>query len=543
MTARARALSGTVLPVLLVGTCLAGALLAPAAAAAAAAEAPEGVACEALARADFQGLPGAPTTITRATVVPAGDGLPAHCRVEGFVAPQVQFNLRLPADWNGKFLMQGCGGLCGQVQPATCDDVLARNYAVVVTDMGHQAQPWQSAWAWNNLPAEIDFAYRATHVVAVAAKAVIARHYGRGPARSYFQGCSTGGRQGLVAAQRFPADFDGIIAGAPVISETGVAALHLIWSGRANLDAEGRPVLTAAKLALVGEQVMAACDGLDGLRDGVMENPADCQWQPADLACPPDLAPGDPSRCLSAAEQAVLTRLYDGARNSRGERLFDGGLARGSEAEWVPNFVGPGGQPALFHPDGPIRELYQYLIFMPDPGPGPTAAAFDFDRDPPRLALVETLYSAMNPDLAAFRRRGGKLIVYQGWNDIEIPPALTLNWFATMERTMGGRGETAAFARLFMMPGVAHCRRGPGADTVDWLSYLERWVEEGEAPEEVTAFHLRKEQNYLGLPRTRFPLPAADYDRARPLYPWPAEGRYRGRGDPALPRNWRRVSP
>jgi feruloyl esterase len=500
-----------------------------------AAPAPED--CASLLRADFSRLPDAPTTITGARRVEATADLPAHCSVDGFVAPQVQFNLRLPArGWNRKFLMQGCGGLCGSVNPATCDDVLARNYAVAVTDMGHRAQPWQSAWAHDNLPAEIDFAYRATHVVTVAAKAIMAAYFSEPAQRAYFQGCSTGGRQGLVAAQRFPTDYDGIIAGAPVLNETGVAALHLIWSGRANLDADGRPVLSAAKAAFVHQQVIAACDAHDGLADGIIGEPRECPWKPADSACPQAGV-----ACLTAAEQTVITRLYDGAVNARGVALLPGGLMRGSEYEWVPNFIGRDG-PAVFDPRGPVSDLYRYLIFMPDPGPGPTAMDFDFERDPPRLALMESLYSAMNPDLSRFRGHGGKLIVYHGWDDAEIPPPLMLRYFELLQATMGGPDTTATFARLFMLPGVAHCRRGPGADTADWLTALERWVEHGEAPDPVLTYHLVRAQDYLGLPRVRFPLRADQYDWARPVFAYPGVAHYRGTGAPADPANWQRAA-
>lgn len=477
------------------------------------AEAPD---CAGLLRHSFATLPDAPTTISSAVDVPASADLPAHCQVRGFVAPQVRFEVRLPRDWNGKFLHQGCGGLCGDVQPATCDDALARRYAIAVTDLGHQGQPWQSAWAYNNLPAEVDFAYRATHVVTVAAKAIVARHYGKPPTRSYFRGCSTGGRQGLVEAQRFPGDFDGIIAGAPVLDETGVAALHLMWSGQANLDAEGKPLLAPAHVELLHATVLEACDGLDGKRDGILDDPRRCTFDPAALACPGD-APA--ATCLTTAQQGAVRRIYEGARNSRGEALFAGGMSRGSEYEWVPNFVGRNG-PAVFAPGGPIRELYQYLLFMPDPGPNAPVTTFDFDRDPPRLALMESLYTAQNPDLSAFRARGGKLILYHGWDDAEIPPALMLRYFDRLQATMGGAKATAQFARLYMLPGVAHCRRGPGADTADWLTHLERWVEEGKAPGAVDTFHLTTEQNYLGLPRPRFPLPAAGYDRVKVLVPF-----------------------
>ena len=469
--------------------------------------------CAALLRQSFANLPDSPTTISSARHVPASADLPAHCQVQGFVAPAVNFEVRLPDHWNGKFLHQGCGGLCGTVQPATCDDALARNYAVAVTDMGHQGKPWQSAWAYNDLPAEIDFAYRATHVVTVAARAIISSHYGRPASRAYFRGCSTGGRQGLVSAQRFPGDFDGIIAGAPVLDETGVAALHLMWSGQANLDAQGQPLLRPVHVELLRTAVLQACDAKDGKRDGILDDPRRCTFDPVALACPGDVTS---ENCLTAGQQSAVRKLYEGARNSRGELLFAGGLSRGSEYEWVPNFVGRDG-PAVFDPAGPISELYRYLIFMPDPGPDAQAAVFNFDADPPRLALMETLYTAQNPDLSAFRARGGKLILYHGWDDAEIPPALMLRYFERVQRTMGGAKAAGAFARLFMLPGVAHCRRGPGADTADWLTYLERWVEQGKAPDAVDTFHLTMEQDYLGLPRPRFPLPATGFDRVKPI--------------------------
>ena len=502
--------------------------------------------CSGLMRADgLLELPDAPTTLTSATPVGASDELPAHCRVEGYVAPQVHFELRLPFHdesvqaWNGNFLMQGCGGLCGGINSATCDDALARNYAVVVTDLGHRAPSYQALWAYDNIGAEIDFAYRATHVVTVAAKAIVERFYGAPPRRSYFRGCSTGGRQGLVEAQRFPADYDGIISGAPVLNETATAALHLIWSGRANLDADDRPVLTADRVGQIHVQIIAACDPIDGNEDGLIEDPRRCDWEEVLTKCKGKRVKNG---CVTAAEHEVLRKLYSGAWNSAGERLLPGGLMPGSEYEWVPNFVGRDG-PAIFHPDGPIKHLYQNLLFHDDPGPGHSAREFDFDRDPPRLALMETLYSALNPDLRAFRARGGKLIIYQGWDDIEVTPLNTIDYFEIMEAAMGGRAETRSFARLFVLPGVAHCRRGPGADTVDWLTALERWVEDDQPPDSPVAYHLVEPQNYRGLPRRRFPLDRSAYDWSRPVFPYPTVARYSGRGDTSDPVNWKERNP
>lgn len=489
-------------------------------------------------------LPDAPTTLTATTAVESADDLPAHCLVRGYVAPQIHFELRMPIrdesgpGWNGNFLMQGCGGLCGGMTSATCDDALARNYAVVVTDMGHQAPSYQASWAYDNLGAEIDFAYRATHVVTVAAKAIVERFYGVPAGRAYFRGCSTGGRQGLVEAQRFPADYDGIISGAPVLNETATGALHLIWSGRANLDPDDRPVLTASRVEQIHEQIVSACDGIDGQRDRLIDDPRRCDWEKILTVCKRNRAA---QGCVTGAEFDVLKKLYRGATNSDGDRLVPGGLMPGSEYEWVPNFVGSDG-PAVFHPDGPIKQLYQSLLFFDDPGPGHSARGFDFDRDPPRLALMETLYSALDPDLRAFRARGGKLIIYQGWDDIEVTPMNTIDYFELMQAAMGGPGATRSFARLFMLPGVAHCRRGPGADMVDWLTALEDWVEKDQAPDSVIAYHPVEPQNYRGLPRPRFPLERTAYDWARPLFPYPGVARFSGRGAPEDPVNWQEES-
>ena len=215
--------------------------------------------CAALRAQDFTSIPDAATAITGTAIIPAAADLPEYCQVQGTIAPSINFELRLPTQtWNEKFLMQGCGGQCGIINMAAADDALARNYAVINQNMGHVSQPFVATWAYNNLPGEIDFGFRSTHITAVAAKVLVEAYYGKAPTYSYFKGCSTGGRQAMVQAQRFPWDFDGIIAGAPVLNEIGDGMLHLVWSGRANLDANNRPILTPDKLPLIRDAVMAA---------------------------------------------------------------------------------------------------------------------------------------------------------------------------------------------------------------------------------------------------------------------------------------------
>ena len=490
----------------------------------------------------FQLLPDAPTTIQAATLVPAKDGLPEYCKVEGYAGGTVGFEVRLPTKtWNGKFLQQGCGAMCGIVSLASCEDVLARNYAVVSTDMGHRSTAGDVKWARNNRQAQIDFGYRATHVATLAAKAIVQAYYGRAPTYAYFRGCSTGGRQAMVEAQRYPDDYDGIIAGAPPLDETGDALLHLVWTGRATLDASGKQVLDSSKLGLIREAVMAACDSLDGLKDGMLQDPQACRWKPGSLRCraDPTSATDATGACLTDAELAALRKVYAGAHDSKGRKLYAGGLPLGSENQWAPQLVADKGQqPGYLFDNGFIAELMRNLAFD-DPLPLDfPLVQLDFDKDPQRLATMEALYNAQNPDLTKFKARGGKLILWHGWDDIEIPATVSVEYYQKVEALMGGAKATEDFFRLYLVPGVAHCRRGPGADAFDELSYLEDWVERGVAPDVLTAYHLKKEQSYLGLPRPVFPMDPALTDWSRPVFPYPYYAKYKGSGDPKEAGSW-----
>ena len=305
--------------------------------------------CRALLTQNFAKVADAPTMLTSAELVPASAAGPEHCLVEAYVARNVGVQMALPThDWNGKFLMQGCGGSCGVYSLGGCSDALARGYAVSTTDMGHKGGAMSSwHWAYNDHEAEIDFGYRATHVGAVASKALLTAFYGRAARYSYFRGCSTGGRQGMVEAQRYPHDFDGIIAGAPPLDETGDGVLHLMWSARAALDASGKPVLSPADIALAHAAVLAACDAADGLRDGLIQDPASCHWDPASIACPLAGVGSGPAACLSPGAVAAMRKIYDGARDHHGHQLLrGGGMPRGSETTWVPLFVDSDGGPS-----------------------------------------------------------------------------------------------------------------------------------------------------------------------------------------------------
>jgi hypothetical protein len=499
--------------------------------------------------ARFLAIPDARVTIASATIVSAERDIPETCTVEGQIPPNVGFLLRMPTTtWNGKFMMGGCGGPCGNYLVDRIDPALVRNYAVVTTDMGHEGSGW--GFAYQNIQGEIDFGYRATHLVAAIAKVIIDAYYAKTPSHSYFWGCSTGGRQAMMEAEHFPEDFEGILAGAPPFNETEDTPLFLSWSAKANLDKNGMSILDPSKLPMIHKAVLAACDAKDGLNDGLLQDPASCSWKPQEITCKTGQSP---STCLTVQEAGVVQKIYDGASNSKGDLLYFG-MARGSELQWSPAFIGPKGFSGFFYSYG--NDFMANVTFYNDAGPGDSAGSFNYDRDPQRLSITERIYNAENPDLRKFKAAGGKLILYHGWNDNNIPPQASVDYYQTATRTMGGEQSTKDFFRLFMLPGVNHCRNGIGGGEVDWISALENWVEKGEAPNQVTAYHMlvepyptiktgdlpnQVEGAYMQMPR--HPLESTSYDRSRPVYAYPYIAHYKGTGAPEKSSNWEPVKP
>ena len=320
-----------------------------------------------------------------------------------------------------------------------------------------------------------------------------------------------------MEAQRHPDDFDGIISGGPSLAATGLE-VFFAWLVRANAGPDGKGILTLPKILLIADAVLKRCDALDGLADGILSDPVACDFTPASLAC----KAGASESCLSAAEVRVAEKWYEEPRNSRGERLYPGGLPRGSEPYWPHWLTGR-------DPDGPRPVLYplcedflRYMAFPDDPGDGYQVSSFDFDRDPPRMQLMATLYDATSPDLSKFRARGGKLLMYHGWADPLVTPQRTLEYHAAVEKAMGGRAAVADFYRLFMVPAMGHCGvepEGPGitATGFDPLTALEKWVEEGIAPDSLLTTKTDKEGKTLWT---------------RPVCPHPQVARYGGTGDP-----------
>jgi feruloyl esterase len=450
--------------------------------------------------------------------VAAADGVPAYCQVTGYVAPNVGFEMRLPAtSWNGKMLEVGCGGDCGYIAAGACRGPLERGYACIATDTGHRGQG--GVWASNDLEALIDFAYRAIHVVAIAGREVVKRYYDTPPKHSYFFGCSTGGRQGLIEAQRFPWDFDGIISGAPWIQDSD-SAMNYVWAARALRDEQGRPILSRADLELVHARALAACESDDGLADGIIGDPARCTFDPRTLVC----AAGRDSACLTAAQAGAVRKVYEGPADSQGRKLFPRGAMPGSELNWIDYGSGTGyidGEGGSGENENWAKLFFRYLV-VPSPGRQWSPRDFNFDTDYQRFAsgIQEPLFSAANPDLRKFRAAGGKLIVYQGWNDESTMPAMTIDYYEMVVRAMGG----ADFLRLYLVPGMNHCGGGDGAFAVDYLTALENWVERGIMPGALLATHPKTTLDfdtttYAPLLR-RFPIDAADVMFTRTLHPY-----------------------
>jgi pimeloyl-ACP methyl ester carboxylesterase len=485
------------------------------------------------------------TNLLSAAEVPASGDLPAYCRVLGYVRPAINFEIRLPLrDWNGKFYMAGCGGFCGSLNAEAplfynaMNFGLRRNYAVSTSDSGH----WGSSdtdgrWAMNNPVAQMDFAQRSVPETARVTKIILKTFYGTEQKKSYFAGCSNGGRMAAMEALRYPKDFDGIISEAPALDGTGLVANLFGWATRANSGPDGKPVLSPGKVKLLEHAVYEACGEKIGINEPVIADPRACHFKPSVLQC----RAGDAPYCLTPAEVGAAEKIYGGPVNSHGQLLYPGGVPFGSEPFWPVWVTGTSNRPAwmaLF-----VQDFYRYLP-LPAPGPDFKVTDYNFDKDPSRLAYSASIFNAatFNPstgeiefgDMSAFRERGGKLIIYHGWADSLVTPQLTVDFYEALAKKSGGIAATQGFARLFMVPGMDHCgaqTNGPGiADTgIDPLTALEQWVEEGKAPSELMA--------------TKTAPPANQTLWRRPVCAYPNAARYNGSGDPTDAANFTCAEP
>jgi Tannase and feruloyl esterase len=443
------------------------------------------ISCAALQAHDFTEVPDATSRITSA--VDASRNGTTYCDVKGYISPQTHFELLLPeSTWAGDYVQEGCGGFCGAVnispQPQVstgCPQVAGNEFVLATDDQGHSSPSGtDGAWAANDLALRIVFGYTSEHSLANLAKAAIRAYYGTGPAHSYFDGCSDGGHEALDLAQRYPADFNGIIAGAPANNWAPLLGIFESWLAVANTDSEGHQILTRAKLPALHAAVMAACADADG----VIQDPRSCTFNPASIMCP---SGADRPTCLNPAQVKVVREEYRGPTDPAGRNLFDGGEPYGSELSWG-WFINPDTDN---NPTDSVAGQFglnylKYMASVPNPPASFTLSDLKFtDAEYSRLEQFGGVYNATDPDLSAFRAHGGKLIIYHGWADQAIPPFSTIDYYAAVEKTMGGLASAHSFSRLYMVPGGYHCLGGGDpAVNADFLTPLINWVEKGQAP-------------------------------------------------------------
>jgi len=475
------------------------------------------------------------TTMTRAEVVAAGtfqppagrafQNMPAFCRVAGTIKPSddsnIQFEVWLPASgWNGRFQGIGNGGFAGSIDYTGLAGAVAHGYVTAATDTGHAGGPADATWALHHPEKIVDFGYRAVHLMTVNAKAILHAYYGSDASHSYFSSCSNGGRQALMEAQRYPEDYDGVIAGAPANYWT-----HLLSNAVWDLQAmEGDGYIPPKKLPAIQAAAQAACDSLDGVKDGLIEDPSRCHFDPSTIEC----KGAEAETCLTAAQVTALKKLYTGGTLAVGRKLFPG-YAPGGEATpggWVLWITGPSPDHSLMYAFG--TQFYRNMLFD---NPEWDYHTFDTDRDTKAAdAKFAAVLNATSPDLSRFAARGGRLILYHGWDDAAIAPGNTIDYYKSVRERMGAR-KTASFVRLFMVPGMQHCFGGAGPSSFgqftvgggdaghDLDAAIERWVEKDVAPEQVIAAKRKSDFD-----------PKSEVLRTRPLCAWPMTAHYKGSG-------------
>ena len=462
------------------------------------------------------------TTITAAEFLPAGTtqpgrgrgaaiSLPARCRVAAVLAPSsdshIEMELWMPAEnWNGKFLAVGNGGWAGNIETGAMATGLNRGYAAASNDTGHKGG--SASFAVGHPEKVIDFGYRAMHEMAVQSKAFIQAFYKRGPQLSYYQGCSTGGRQGLMEAQRYPNDFDAIIAGAPVYNQ-----IHLNESQVAlqvEMLKDTSRIVPPAKVTLFANAVLKACDEKDGVKDSIVSDPQMCKFDPSTLMC----QGGESVDCLTAAQVESAKTAHAPVKTKSGEIVYPG-RSPGFESGWrIPT------------PGNPLNPLFGDMPrYIGHQDANWDLMTFDLDKDLALAIKNAGFIEANDPDLAKFKARGGKLILYHGWADPGPAPENTINYLNAVNRQVSGNNSD--WMRLFLLPGVGHCGGGIGPDQADYLTALENWRENGTAPNQILASRNR----------------GGTVDMTRPLCPYPQVARYSGSGDTNDAKNFRCVAP
>ena len=454
--------------------------------------------------------------------------LPAFCRVQGVIAPSsdshIEFEVWMPAStWNGKYQRVGNGGFAGEISYPQLASAMKAGYATASTDTGHKGGGTDAQWALGHPEKIVDYGYRAIHETAEKAKALIATFYGEAAKHSYFTGCSNGGRQALMEAQRFPGDYDGIIAGAPAAHFTRTAAL---FASNVVATSDRAAFVPSSKYDAIEAAVVTACDASDGVKDGVVSEPAACKFDPAVLRC----RDAESDSCLTASQVATVKKLYDGLRTIKGQTIFPGFVPGGES--------GPGGWGLWLSgakPDSSLEyafatQFFKNMVYQKESW---DVGTFDTERDLKAADnSVGRVLNAVDPDLGAFQKRGGKLIIFHGWSDAALPPIATMDYHRSVVDKLG-QSQTDSFVRTFMVPGLQHCSGGPGATSFGLLpglppteqdptrnmsAAIARWVEQGIAPSTLVATKFKGSTPAEGIALTRL------------LCPYPAIARYKGAG-------------
>lgn len=430
----------------------------------------------------------------------------AYVEVKGVIGGNILFELLLPETWNGRFVMGGGGGFVGTVQNSARGSINA-GYATVGTDTGHESQPGHMAgWALDNVEAKLDFGYLAVHRTAEVAKALIRAFYGADAAYSYFTGCSRGGGQAMMEAQRYPKDFDGIVAGAPAFNWPGIAATMVtiaktLYPDPGHLDSTA---LTKDALQKLRDGIIEQCDGQDGLKDGIIQDPPSVHFDLSKIAG------------LTDEQRKAIEAIYQGARNDKG--LIYPGFPRGMECDpdqWIAWLIGP--VPPMVAKDHVAdltfafgTQIFKYLIFN---NPDWDYSTYDFSNFERDTRLAASFLNATNPDLDGLKARKGKLILWHGWADPALPAQATVDYY---RQVLAHDSKAGDYCRLFMVPGCLHCGGGPGASDVNWLAVIVDWVEHEKAPDKLIASKNEQGKNVM----------------TRPIFPYPERGVYKGSGDP-----------
>jgi feruloyl esterase len=444
-----------------------------------------------------------PDELSQDSVENVFKNVPAFCRVAATLRPtndsEIKIEVWMPASgWNGKFQAVGNGGWAGAIAYGAMSQALKSGYATASTDTGHTGN--RGTFALGHPEKLVDFGYRAVHEMTVQSKSIIEAFYGKGARTSYWNGCSTGGREGLKEVQRYPKDYDGVIAGAAANPRTHLATWQ-IWIGHAMAKEPGS-FIPKTKYAMIHRAVLDACDALDGVKDGLISDPTRCHFNPNTLLC----KGADSPACLTAPQVEAMTKIMTPVTNPRtGKEIFPA-YEPGTELGW--GLLAGGTEPFVY-----ALDQYRYAVFK-DPNWDWHTLNFDSDVELADKVDNDTI-NAVDPNLSEFVAHGGKLFMYHGWADPNVAPLASVEYYNNVVEVMGGAEKTSTWIRLFMMPGMGHCEGGEGPDRFDKMAAIEAWVEKKKAPERIVASHLTN-----GL-----------VDRARPLCPYPRVAEYKGSGN------------